>query len=141
MEIPPVKNLWCVYGVNCKTEVSFYFKTSEQGVFGLDHTADRFSLNKKAKENPRGLAIAGGVAYETSATYQPTVRMHKSGDGTVPYSSLHYPYTWGKQAESEGIPLLVQCMEVPGVEHRDMLMDDTVFQSVFEFVGAPPQIS
>ena len=30
MEIPPVKNLWCVYGVNCKTEVSFYFKTSEQ---------------------------------------------------------------------------------------------------------------
>ena len=30
MEIPPVKNLWCVYGVNYKTEVSFYFKTSEQ---------------------------------------------------------------------------------------------------------------
>ena len=30
MEPPPVKNLWCIYGVNCKTEVSFYFKTSEQ---------------------------------------------------------------------------------------------------------------
>ena len=40
-----------------------------------------------------------------------------------------------KQAEMEGNPLLVQCVEVPGVEHRDMLSDDSVFQSILEFVG------
>ena len=35
----------------------------------------------------------------------------------------------------EGKPLLVQCVEVPGVEHRDMLSDDTVFHSILEFLG------
>ena len=40
-----------------------------------------------------------------------------------------------KQAEMEGKPLLVQCVEVSGVEHRDMLSDDTVFHSILEFLG------
>ena len=35
-----------------------------------------------------------GVAYETKHTYQPTIRRPKSGDGTVPYSSMNHASTW-----------------------------------------------
>lgn len=39
----------------------------------------------------------------------------RSGDGTVPYASLHYPIFWKKQG------LKVDFVEIPNALHRDIL--------------------
>tara|TARA_R110002050_G_scaffold236758_1_gene372634 strand:+ start:1260 stop:1526 length:267 start_codon:yes stop_codon:yes gene_type:complete len=56
---PPVRNLWCIYGVNLDTEVSYYYKASARGEkkgklrLLLDTSADRHSGKKEAMINPR----------------------------------------------------------------------------------------
>lgn len=39
----------------------------------------------------------------------------RSGDGTVPYASLHFPITWKKQGNK------VDFVEIPDALHRDIL--------------------
>jgi len=53
----------------------------------------------------------------------------RSGDGTVPYASLHYCESWRNQ-----IPEL-KVEELEKVEHRAILMNRLFFQRVIEYVG------
>ena len=154
---PPVNRLWCVYGVNLPTEVSYYFKASSRGLH-LDASADKYSKKKVSIVNPRGFTISGGVAFESRDTYQPTIRETKSGDGTVPFCSLNYPSVWMKEEkerrrrkrkrmkekgteereEEREREFCVLNFEIDGAEHRDMLTNEGVFDVVIDLVCERP---
>uniref|UniRef100_A0A7S4K8A7 Phospholipid:diacylglycerol acyltransferase n=1 Tax=Paramoeba aestuarina TaxID=180227 RepID=A0A7S4K8A7_9EUKA len=140
LSIPPVSNLWVIMGVNLPTEVSYYYKVEKKSTKGqdaklvLDSSADKYSNKKDGMVNPRGLQISGGMAFETRSTYQPTVRMNKSGDGTIPFCSLNYAHFWKKKAlENKDLYLDVQIVEVEGAEHREMLTNEAVLKAIIEF--------
>mmetsp|Transcript_31741 Transcript_31741/g.49648 ORF Transcript_31741/g.49648 Transcript_31741/m.49648 type:complete len:702 (-) Transcript_31741:47-2152(-) len=141
LQPPPISNLWVIYGVNLNTEVSFFYKPSsqEKSRLVLDPSADRYS-GKKVFLNPRGLLIAGGIAYETKTTYQPNIRAQKSGDGTIPFSSLNYAFSWKRECEGNPNSNLksVKIIEVEGVEHRAMLIHEAVFVNVIDLVCKHP---
>jgi len=130
---PPIDNLWVIYGVNLPTEVSYFFKPSKakRKRLQLDSAADKFTYQKIAFINPRGLKITDGVAFEMRNTYQPNARTHRSGDGTVPYVSLNFPATW---RESKDAPKDIKIVEVEGAEHREMLNNEAVFYHILKFV-------
>jgi len=136
LQPPPIKRLWCVYGVNLPTEVGYFMKVKQKKKKGglvskvsLDRAMDKHSEKKVAGINPLGLSIDGGIVKETPSTFQSTTRTHRSGDGTVPYCSLSYPRAWAKPGE-----LLVRMEEIEGAEHREMLKDDRVHDAVVNFV-------
>lgn len=131
---PPVQNLWVVCGVNLNTEVSYYYKTqkhNDKETAVLDPAADRYSGKKLALINPRGLLVTGGIAYETNKTYQPTIRMTKSGDGTVPYASMNHAAQWKNMIGQPNVPLQsVHLIEIEGAEHRAMLTHEGIFDAI-----------
>ncbi len=141
---PPIQRLWCVYGVNLNTEVSYYYKATSRGLV-LDISADRYSRRKMSTINPCGLYISGGIGFETRDTHQPLSKQTISGDGTVPYCSLSFPLLWRQDAKKYGIPFSVQMFEVEGADHRGMLAHEGVFDIIFDLVCerdlnfSPPQ--
>jgi len=140
---PPVQNLWVVIGTNLQTEVSYYYKPTK-GPDGadrlvLDSSADSYSGKKIAGINPRGLKIHGGTGYETRTTYQPSTRVNKSGDGTVPYCSLNYAESaWRQYVAQNKLPIKIQTFELDGVEHREMLNDGTCFNCIIDLICNKP---
>eukprot|EP00339_Tiarina_fusa_P000587 CAMPEP_0117006666 /NCGR_PEP_ID=MMETSP0472-20121206/6813_1 /TAXON_ID=693140 ORGANISM="Tiarina fusus, Strain LIS" /NCGR_SAMPLE_ID=MMETSP0472 /ASSEMBLY_ACC=CAM_ASM_000603 /LENGTH=969 /DNA_ID=CAMNT_0004708197 /DNA_START=770 /DNA_END=3679 /DNA_ORIENTATION=- len=138
LQPPPVENMWNLYGINMKTEVSYYFKKhrSIPGRYVLDSSADKFTGRKIGGINPKGLAISGGIGYENQNTFQTAGNVNRSGDGTVPFCSLAFPKTfWRPLAQEGNIPLknLIN-IEVEGAEHRTMLNDPAVFEHIFHML-------
>jgi hypothetical protein len=136
---PVVENLWVVFGTNLPTEVSYYFKSEGEDRLALDLSADLHSQKKIAGINPRGLKVTGGIGYETKTTYQPSTRMHKSGDGTVPYCSLNLAESsWREYAAQQGLPIKIQTFEIEGAEHREMLNHSAVTNCIIDLVCVKP---
>ena len=135
---PPVQNLWVVIGTNLSTEVSYYFKPGSNQLV-LDSSADQYSGKKIAGINPRGLKITGGIGFETKTTYQPSTRVNKSGDGTVPYCSLNLAESnWRDYAARNNLPIQIQTFEIEGAEHREMLCHGGVTNKVIDLVCIKP---
>eukprot|EP00211_Chloroparvula_japonica_P003813 CAMPEP_0119135150 /NCGR_PEP_ID=MMETSP1310-20130426/18732_1 /TAXON_ID=464262 /ORGANISM="Genus nov. species nov., Strain RCC2339" /LENGTH=730 /DNA_ID=CAMNT_0007126009 /DNA_START=45 /DNA_END=2237 /DNA_ORIENTATION=+ len=130
---PPV-NIWCVYGVNLRTEVSYYFASDpdKPAHFSLSAAADHLSYQKCA-QNPGGIKIKGGMGFETRRTFQETVGYEICGDGTVPYASLQYPRVWMEDAKKNGKS--IEIVEIEGADHRDMLSEDVLFYVVLTFLS------
>jgi len=123
---PPVNKLWVIVGINVPTEVTAYYKHAKDAdgndALVLDASADKYSRKKVSGINPRGLVITGGIGRETKHTYQPSARVNKSGDGTVPYCSLNYAEsTWRPYAKQHNLNLEIQTFEVEGAAHRHLL--------------------
>ncbi|CAM6033246.1 unnamed protein product [Sphagnum compactum] len=79
---PPIQNVYCVYGVDMKTEVGYHFSPSGKPY------PDNWILSDVFFENEGGtLQSRSGV--RVSGTSNPA-----SGDVTVPYNSLSYCKTW-----------------------------------------------
>ena len=140
---PRVDNLWVVMGVNLPTEVCYYYKpvTGADGEtrLDLDSSADAYSQKKFTGVNPRGFKISGGIGFETKATFQPSVGMNKSGDGTVPYCSLNLAESsWRKYAEQNHLPIKIQTFEIEGAEHREMLNNAAVTNCILDLVCVKP---
>ena len=125
---PPTR-VWSLYGINRQTEVGYYLRS---GKFALDAGADKYSGKVNAAINPRGLLIQGGTSFETSTTFQPTLKEWKSGDGTVPYCSLSYAETWWADVTH------VYTVEIEDAEHREMLDNELVFHHIIDFVCCLP---
>jgi len=53
----------------------------------------------------------------------------------VPYDSLRYPLTW-RDKIAEG----VQVCEIPGAEHRDILIDGSFQAELFRYICKPPEV-
>lgn len=127
LKAPPVPNLRCIYGVNLKTEVQYYFKgaaNADAACMKLDAGAD-----KKAKP-PAHLKVSGGIVFERPTPQRP------SGDGTVPYASLALSKAWEKEVPAGRT---VENVELPNSEHREMLSDDAFFRQLFEWVCTSPE--
>eukprot|EP00009_Paramoeba_aestuarina_P004902 CAMPEP_0201512104 /NCGR_PEP_ID=MMETSP0161_2-20130828/4435_1 /ASSEMBLY_ACC=CAM_ASM_000251 /TAXON_ID=180227 /ORGANISM="Neoparamoeba aestuarina, Strain SoJaBio B1-5/56/2" /LENGTH=236 /DNA_ID=CAMNT_0047907831 /DNA_START=114 /DNA_END=824 /DNA_ORIENTATION=+ len=133
LDIPPIKNMFCLYGVNRATEVGYYYKQNKSGKYFLDSSADE-SSKKSDAINPNKLTIRGGIAYETRTTVQPaSAGVMISGDGTVPYQSLAYPLQWEKMAKERGIDFNLEITEIQGSEHRKMLQEESVLLNVLSY--------
>jgi len=132
LDAPPLHNLFCIYGINLATEVSFYMKKGKSTKIGLDTAADSMS-KKVTQSNPSGLTIKGGIGFETKTTPQRVGGLCASGDGTVPYASLTYPKIWTQMAKERGSPLNVEFTEIQGAEHRKMLADESVIINVLSY--------
>uniref|UniRef100_A0A7S4MD71 Lecithin:cholesterol acyltransferase n=1 Tax=Vannella robusta TaxID=1487602 RepID=A0A7S4MD71_9EUKA len=129
---PPVgiDNLWCIYGRDRDTEISYYLsKKIEDHSICYHLGADEHSLSE-SENNPSGVAIKEGIGFETSTTPQPCLEGEPaSGDGTVPYYSLSYCKNWKHSTDVN-----VEIIEVPGQEHTDMLKDDQVIFHVLKYL-------
>ena len=128
---PPVgiDNLWCIYGRDKDTEISFYLSKNVDQSICYHTDADKYSLTK-CKSNPAGLLIKEGTAFETAITPQPSIdNLPASGDGTVPYASLSYCKTWKNSKDVN-----VEIIEVPNQEHTDMLKDTGVIFHILKYV-------
>ncbi|KAL6052470.1 DDHD domain-containing protein [Balamuthia mandrillaris] len=137
---PPISKLFVVYSINLETEAFFFYKanTSEDPKLRalqplvLDKSGN---VEKHTNRGNLGYVVRGGIAYETPDTKQKIIKditgeeVRKSGDGTVPYCSLHYPTYW------ESVPgLEVRIEELEGVNHRDILADERMMELVIEYV-------
>jgi len=128
---PPVGKLWAIYGVNLETEVTYYYKIKNDN-FALDVRADK-SSGVVSDFNPASLKIKGGVGYETPETEQVTGQ-HICGDGTVPYASLNYARVWKEMGEKGEADIEVQITEINKAEHRQMMKDVNVLNSIIDVV-------
>ena len=94
-------------GVNLDTETAYYFK-DKGGKLSADTTMDKESC-RITPNNPSGLKINTGVGYETSDTSQPFLDgACRSGDGTLPYSSMAYARVW-QQQEGGNVDIIGAC--------------------------------
>ncbi|MCL7035927.1 hypothetical protein MKW94_025609 [Papaver nudicaule] len=78
---PPLKNVFCIYGIDSKTEVGYYFAPSGKPY------PDNWIITDVIYEHEGGLFSRSG----NSVDGNPGV---KSGDDTVPYHSLSWCKTW-----------------------------------------------
>eukprot|EP01094_Clydonella_sp_ATCC50884_P019594 TRINITY_DN3870_c0_g1_i2.p1 TRINITY_DN3870_c0_g1~~TRINITY_DN3870_c0_g1_i2.p1 ORF type:complete len:791 (-),score=263.20 TRINITY_DN3870_c0_g1_i2:193-2565(-) len=125
---PPVDNIWCIYGVNLPTETTYYFKEKD-GKIAADTTMDNES-QRMTPNNPSALKIVNGVGYEISDTPQPFLEgASRSGDGTLPYSSMAYARVW-QQEEGANVDII----EVEGAEHREMMSDECIIYHILQYV-------
>jgi hypothetical protein len=79
---PPIQNVYCVYGLDLKTEIGYHFAPSGKPY------PDNWVISDIIFENEGGtLQSRSGV--RVSGTSSPA-----SGDISVPYNSLSYCKTW-----------------------------------------------
>ncbi|KAK6940631.1 Lecithin:cholesterol/phospholipid:diacylglycerol acyltransferase [Dillenia turbinata] len=78
---PPIKNVFCIYGIDLKTEVGYYFAPSGKPY------PDNWIITDVIYENEGSLFSRSGEMVEGN----PGVT---SGDETVPYHSLSWCKTW-----------------------------------------------
>ena len=129
LDIPKINKIWCIYGVNLDTEISYYFREDKDNTLILDASADKTYNSTERK-------VLGGIAYETKDTPQPTINYKAcSGDGTVPYSSLTFPLYWQQLAKEKSLPCPeIDMIEVERADHRQMLSDDVVLYNMIHYV-------
>jgi len=135
LDIPPVANLWCIYGINLKTEIAYYYN-SHNGHYHLDSSASAENgVNQEV--NPHDLPITSGTAFETKDTPQKEFNVNASGDGTVPYCSLAYCKLWKERAEAKKTGQNIVIHELHQKEHRTMLKDDVVIDKILDCLLTP----
>ena len=119
---PPVETLWNIHGINLPTEYFYFFRRNPTtGGYELDKESDR-------TESFHGYLIKDGIGYETKEAYQDCIKATRSGDGTVPYVSLHYCHVW-----KNDLNLIVD--EIEGCEHRCILNNRLFFKKLIEYVA------
>ncbi|GAA0166386.1 acyltransferase [Lithospermum erythrorhizon] len=109
-ERPPLKNIFCIYGTDMKTEVGYYFAPSSKPY------PDNWIITDVVYEIEGNLYSRSGSVVEGNPGAT-------SGDGTVPYNSLSWCKTWmgpevnitrAPQSEHDGLDVQVQL----NVEHQ-----------------------
>ncbi|XP_010940721.1 phospholipid--sterol O-acyltransferase isoform X2 [Elaeis guineensis] len=101
-ERPPLKNIFCIYGIDLKTEVGYYFAPSGKPY------PDNWIITDVIYEHEGALFSRSG----NSVSGNPGA---VSGDGTVPYNSLSWCKTWlGSKAEHDGSDVQISL----NVEHH-----------------------
>lgn len=115
LQAPPIKRLICIYGYNQPTESKYFYRQTQKGL--------HLQTPKKKLPKYRSYLIDGGIAFETESTPQHFSKLFrksvlaKSGDGSIPYSSLTWPIFWRDEAKLEQLDMI----EVYGAEHRELL--------------------
>ncbi|KAJ1692390.1 hypothetical protein LUZ63_009088 [Rhynchospora breviuscula] len=103
-ERPPLKNIFCIYGIDSKTEVGYYFAPSGKPYPDNWLITDVLYEVEGTLLSRSGIPVSGNVS-ETS------------GDGTVPYNSLSWCKKWigpkvnitrAPQAEHDGSDVQVK---------------------------------
>ncbi|XP_010556858.1 PREDICTED: phospholipid--sterol O-acyltransferase isoform X2 [Tarenaya hassleriana] len=109
-ERPPIKNVFCIYGVDSKTEVGYYFAPSGKPY------PDNWIITDIIYETEGSLVSRSGIVVDGKAG-------PISGDETVPYHSLSWCKNWlgpkvnitrAPQAEHDGNDVQVEL----NVEHQ-----------------------
>ena len=98
---PPIKNVFCIYGIDTKTEVGYYFAPSGKPY------PDNWIITDVIYEFERSLLSRSGHSFSGKPN-------NSSGDGTVSYNSLSWCKQWlgpkvnitrAPQAEHDGSDL------------------------------------
>ncbi|XP_020531050.1 phospholipid--sterol O-acyltransferase isoform X1 [Amborella trichopoda] len=121
---PPLKNIFCIYGVDMKTEVGYHFAPSGKPYPDNWIVTDVIYEFEQALNSRSGNSVNGNHG-------------HTSGDETVPYHSLSWCKTWlgnrvnvtrSPQSEHEGLDVQVH-LNV-GHHGRDIVPNMTRAQRV-----------
>jgi hypothetical protein len=132
-DVPPVKKVFAVYGINLPTQIASVCCRSSPVVYKKGRLVPNFTIDEAASfsddEVTKGYEITDGKILETSATPQKDFltgeMVTKSGDGTVPYYSLQQPQFWKKNNPECD----VEIREIEGAEHR-MILDNKEFHDI-----------
>lgn len=128
-DVPPVKRVVAINGVNVKTEVALVLRLNSKSTrsqkalmtrYTLDTDADLIRGNRAAE----GLSISKGIIYEEPGMETP------SGDGTVPYVSLNRSHAWQQHLGYKEVQL-------DNAKHRDMLNDWRFHQALLNVLQPP----
>lgn len=132
LSAPPIDRLVHIYGVNVETEVITFVKKDNETL------VTPFIVDLAAKDPHGYYVVKDGIAYETANTKQRIATMlgqqelFIAGDGTVPYASLAYCKFWN------GVDnLKVECRELEGEKHREILNSNTFFSVLLGYLMAP----
>lgn len=141
LDLPPVKKLLCMYGVNLPTEISYFFRVNDENPAlvqaDLDSSQDSLSEKETKVLNPAALEIRGGIMFETKKTVQPAFEKKKiSGDGSIPYASLAYCHKLKQRATAlkaagKAAPE-IEIIELEGVGHRLLLSNDATIATIID---------
>jgi len=99
-DAPPVKRAVAISGCDVRTEVGCVFRLNTHRTSDKTNVRTRFVPDTEAELAPdgglsRGHSLSGGVLFEEPGGETP------SGDGTVPFCSLHHSSTWANKIQYE----------------------------------------
>jgi len=142
-ERPPVKRIYAIYGINLDTAVSTICKRVPS--YHEDETPEellarpRFEVDSETclggddiDQTSSGHKLEDGTLFEHSGTPQINLltgeRIHRSGDGSVPYYCLQQSQVWANELRTDPNAIKrgdkIRIEELEGVEHRAMLSDE-----------------
>jgi hypothetical protein len=144
-ERPPVNRIYAIYGINLDTVVSTICKRVPS--YHEDETPEellarpRFEVDSdtclggdadNSGQTSSGHKLEDGTLFEHSKTPQINLmtgeRIHRSGDGSVPYYCLQQSQVWANEIRTNPNAIkrgdTIRIEELEGVEHRAMLSDE-----------------
>lgn len=143
-ERPPVKRIYAIYGINLDTAVSTICKRVPS--YHEDETPEelqarpRFEVDSEtclgggdnSGQTSSGHKLEDGTLVEHSGTPQINLltgeRIHRSGDGSVPYYCLQQSQVWANEIRTDPNAIKrgdkIRIEELEGAEHRAMLSDE-----------------
>lgn len=92
-DAPPIKRVVAISGCNVRTEVGCVFRVNTHRTSDVSNVRTLFVPDDEAELTPytdlsKSCSLINGVIYEEPSPLSDT------GDGTVPYSSLHHSASW-----------------------------------------------
>ena len=135
-DVPPVRRVHAIYGINLPTEVGAIYKRKDtclsdgqlKNLYRLDAFAELAPDSRK-----EGYITKNGILLETKQTKQPMEENRAvSGDGTVPYWSLQHVKTW------QGPSCDVSVVELDKAEHREILADSRFHKALVAYCKDNP---
>jgi hypothetical protein len=142
-ERPPVKRIYAIYGINLDTAVSTICKRVPS--YHEDETPEellarpRFEVDSETclggddiDQTSSGHKLEDGTLFEHSGTPQINLltgeRIHRSGDGSVPYYCLQQSQVWANELRTDPNAIKrgdkIRIEELEGAEHRAVLSDE-----------------
>lgn len=124
---PPINRVHALYGINLPTEIGAAYHRKDSSSDPIKEV-NIYDLDKKASLSHSDYRIKNGIILETSSTRQVVAKNRQvSGDGYVPYWSLHHPTTWKCPGRE------VTIVELEGAEHHKILRDTRLHEEILKY--------
>merc|ERR1712150_305501 len=92
-DAPPIKRAVAISGCNLRTEIGSVFRVNTHRTSDLSNVRTLYVPDDEAELTP-GTELSQSCSLMNGVMYEEPSRSGDSGDGTVPYASLHHSASW-----------------------------------------------
>jgi pimeloyl-ACP methyl ester carboxylesterase len=133
-DAPPVDRIHAIYGINVPTEIGGIYERKD-ACMEPGKVKNVYGLNTAATLSDSQYILKNGLLMETPKTKQVVAKNKRaSGDGIVPYWSLHHVNTW-KSPHRE-----VTVIELEEVTHREILSSSRFHEELLTYCRREAQV-